>query len=133
VAPCSRPPIKKRIGLLNRQCSFIKGSGERCKGTATGPAGLCWAHAPENAEQRRRTASRGGSSRPSREVRTLKADLRELIGRVDSGELEPTPANTMIRAYSVLIELIKLERGVYLEEDLAARLEALKGERPHAS
>jgi hypothetical protein len=45
---------------------------------------------------------------------------------VESGELEPTPANTMIRAYSVLIELIKLERGVYLEEDLAARIRELK-------
>jgi len=87
---------------------------------------FCWWHDPEYAAQRRRAASRGGSSRPSREVRTLKADLRELIGRVESGEIEPTPANTVIRAYSVLIELIKLERGVYLEEDLAARIRELK-------
>jgi hypothetical protein len=76
---------------------------------------------------------RGGSSRPSREVRTLKADLRDLIKRVESGELEPTPANTMLRGYSVLLEVIKLERGVYVEEELAARLEALKSERPNAS
>jgi hypothetical protein len=117
---------------MNR-CRGIKPNGERCTLTVEPPDAYCWHHAPERAEQRRRAASRGGSSRPSREVRTLKADLRELIGRVDSGELEPTPANTMIRGYSVLIELIKLERGVYLEEDLAARLEALKSERPHAS
>jgi hypothetical protein len=39
----------------------------------------------------------------------------------------------MIRAFSVLLDYIKLERGVYLEEELAARLEALKGERENAS
>jgi hypothetical protein len=114
-------------------CAGTKRDGSPCTASVEAPARFCWWHDPENAAQRRRAASRGGSSRPSREVRTLKADLRELIGRVESGELEPTPANTMIRAYSVLIELIKLERGVYLEEDLAARVEALKGEHPNAS
>ena len=117
---------------MNR-CGGTKRDGSPCTATVEPPIRFCWWHDPENAEKRRRAASRGGSSRPSREVRTLKADLRDLIGRVESGELEPTPANTIIRAYSVLIDLIKLERGVYLEEDLAARVEALKGERPNAS
>ena len=39
----------------------------------------------------------------------------------------------MFSGYSVLLDYIKLERGVYLEEELAARLEALKGERTNAS
>jgi hypothetical protein len=108
------------------RCAGTKRDGSPCTATVEPPMRFCWWHNPENAAQRRRAASRGGSSRPSREVRTLKADLRELIGRVESGEIEPTPANTVIRAYSVLIELIKLERGVYLEEDLAARIRELK-------
>lgn len=108
------------------QCSGTKRDGAPCTATVEPPQTYCWWHDPGNAAQRRRAASRGGSSRPSREVRTLKAALRELIGRVESGELEPTPANTMIRAYSVLIDLIKLERGVYLEEDLAARIRELQ-------
>jgi hypothetical protein len=116
-----------------RQCAGNKRDGSPCTATVEPPQRFCWWHDPENAEQRRRAAARGGSSRPSREVRTLKADLRELIGRVESGELEPTPANTMIRAYSVLIDLIKLERGVYLEEDLAARIRELQREGPDAS
>ena len=33
-------------------------------------------------------------------------------------EIEPTPANTMLRGYSVLLDVIRLERGVYLEEEL---------------
>ena len=40
----------------------------------------------------------------------------------------------MFSGYSVLLDYIKLERGVYLEEELAGRLEDLKkSERPHAS
>ncbi len=116
-----------------RQCAGTKRDGSPCTATVEPPQRYCWWHDPQIAAERRRAASRGGSSRPSREIRTLKADLRELIGRVESGELEPTPANTMLRGYSVLLEVIKLERGVYLEEELAVRLEALKGERPNAS
>ena len=33
---------------MHGQCSFIKASGERCKGAATGRLGLCWAHDPAN-------------------------------------------------------------------------------------
>jgi hypothetical protein len=108
------------------QCAGYKRDGSKCTATVEPPIRFCWWHDPDNAEKRRRAASRGGSSRPSREIRTLKADLRDLIGRVESGELESTQANTIIRAYSVLIDLIKLERGVYLEEDLAARIRELQ-------
>jgi hypothetical protein len=116
-----------------RQCAGTKRDGSACTATVEPPQSYCWWHDPKNATERRRAASRGGSSRPSREVRTLKADLRDLIKRVESGELEPTPANTMLRGYSVLLEVIKLERGVFVEEELAVRLEALKNERPNAS
>jgi hypothetical protein len=116
-----------------RRCAGTKRDGSPCTATVEPPQAFCWWHDPQNSAERRRAAVRGGSSRPSREVRTLKADLRDLIKRVESGELEPTPANTMLRGYSVLLEVIKLERGVYVEEELAARLEALKGERPNAS
>ena len=117
-----------------RQCAGTKRDGSPCTATVEPPHTYCWWHDPQNSEERRRAASRGGRSRPSREVRSLKAELRELIARVEEGQLHPTRANTMIRAYSVLLDYIKLERGVHLEEELAARLEALKkSERPHAS
>jgi hypothetical protein len=115
------------------QCSAKKANGERCTLPANGQHGLCWAHDPRNREKRRQTASRGGRGRATKEVRDLKTDVRELIGKVEGGAVDPTSGNTMIRGYSVLIDLIKLERGVYLEEELAARLEALKSERPNAS
>jgi hypothetical protein len=78
-------------------------------------------------------ASRAGSSRPSREVRTIKAEIKTAIAGVKDGSLDRNKARAMFTGYSVLLDYIKLERGVYVEEQLAARLEALKNERPNAS
>ena len=114
-------------------CTAIKPNGERCTLAATGQHGLCWAHDPGNREQRRRTASKGGRSKANREVVLLKEELKTLIEKVEDGKVSATRGNTMIRGYGVLIDLIKLERGIYVEEDLAARIEELKRERPHAS
>jgi hypothetical protein len=78
-------------------------------------------------------ASRAGSSKPSREIRSIKPEIKEAIGGVKDGDLDRNTARAMFTGYSVLLDYIKLERGVYVEEELAARLEALKGEHPNAS
>ncbi len=115
------------------QCTSIKPNEERCTLAPTGQHGLCWAHDPANRETRRRTASKGGRSKGSREVAALKAELKDLIAKVEEGALEPTRGNTMLRGYGVLIDLIRLERSVYLEDDLAARLVELKREYSQTS
>lgn len=45
------------------------------------------AHAPENAEQRRSTASRAGRSKPSKEIKDLKSQVRRVIEDVRNGTL----------------------------------------------
>jgi hypothetical protein len=52
---------------------------------------------------------------------------------VKDGGLDRNTARAMFTGYSVLLDYIKLERGVYVEEELAARIRELQGERPHAS
>jgi hypothetical protein len=117
-----------------RQCAGTKRDGSPCTATVEPPSTYCWWHDPNNATQRRRAASRGGRSRPSREVRTIKEDIKEAIGKLECEELDRNIARAMFSGYSVLLDYIKLERGVYLEEELAARVEALKqSERPNAS
>ena len=114
-------------------CAGTKRDGSPCTATVEPPQTYCWWHDPKNAEERRRAASRGGRSRPSREVRTIKEEIREAIASVKDGSLDRNTARAMFTGYSVLLDYIKLERGVYLEEELAARLEALKSEHPNAS
>jgi hypothetical protein len=116
-----------------RQCAGTKRDGSPCTATVDAPQTYCWWHDPLNAEERRRAASRGGRSRPSREVRAIKDEIKDAIAGVKDGTLDRNIARAMFTGYSVLLDYIKLERGVYVEEELAARLEALKGEHPHAS
>jgi Family of unknown function (DUF5763) len=111
---------------LFSQCRANKRGGERCTLPAKGADGYCWAHSPEHADRRKRAASRAGRSKPSREVRTIKEEIQDAIAGVKDGSLDRNIARAMFQGFGVLLDYIKLERGVYVEEELAARLEALK-------
>jgi hypothetical protein len=113
---------------LNRQCSFIKPSGERCRGTSTGQRGLCWMHDPANADRRRRVASRGGRGKANREVADLKEEIKAVIADVKTGNLDRNDASVMIPGYRALKDFIALERQVKETDELAAEIEELKRE-----
>src|SRR5215213_9039645 len=78
------------------RCTGITRGGERCKGIATSDNGLCYAHDPDHAEERRRSASRGGKrggrGRPVSELARLQGRFEELAEQVLSGELERAKA-----------------------------------------
>ena len=112
---------------MNR-CRFTKANGERCKLDATDKHGLCWAHAPENAERRRRIASRGGRGKANKELTGLKDEIKVLISDVKGGDLDRNDAAVMIQGYRALKDLIALERQVRETDELAAEIEDLKRE-----
>src|SRR5215208_3548949 len=107
------------------QCTATKRNGERCALPANGSHGLCWTHAPENAAKRRRNASKAATAKADREVREIKAEIRELVRSMREDGFDPTAANAINRLYATLLEYIKLERGIYREEDLAVRIREL--------
>ncbi len=111
---------------MTDRCRATKASGEPCKGTATGPHGLCWAHAPENAEQRRRGASRGGKAKANRELVGIKALLSELTDRVLAGGLETGRAAVANQLVGTRLRTIELERKIREAEELEERLIALE-------
>ena len=113
---------------MGGQCSFVKASGERCKGAATGQQVLCWSHDPENAGRRRRTASRGGRAKANKEVGDLKEELKAVIADVRCGDLDRNDAAVMIQGYRALKDFIALERQVKETDELAAEIEELKRE-----
>jgi hypothetical protein len=113
---------------LQRQCSAITRAGSRCQRSAEGQNGLCFAHDPTNAAQRRRTASKGGRGKANREIATLKGELRDVIADVKGGLLDRLDAAVMIQGYRALKDFIALERQVRETEELAAEIEELKRE-----
>ena len=107
------------------QCSATKPNGERCKRTADGPEGYCWAHAPENAAKRRRNASKAATAKADREIRETKVEIRELVRLVRERDFDISKANAINRLYQTLLQYILAERGIYREEDLAIRIRQL--------
>jgi hypothetical protein len=108
------------------RCRATKANGEPCKGTATGSHGYCWAHAPENAEQRQRAASKAARSKPSREVRGYKQEVKDLIADVKAGDQDRADAAVMLQGYRVLKDLVELERKIREQDDLVDRIEELE-------
>jgi Family of unknown function (DUF5763) len=118
---------------LTSRCRATKRDGTDCTLPAKGPDGYCWAHSPQHAEERRRAASKAGRSRPSVEVRTIKEEIKTVISDVKAGELDRNDAAVMIQGYRALKDFIALERGIRVEDELAAELEEIRRERGHAS
>jgi Family of unknown function (DUF5763) len=110
------------------QCRATKANGERCKRTADGPEGYCWAHDPKNAAKRRRMASRAATAKADKELRETKAEIRDLVRLVREEDFDVSKANTMNRLYQTLLQYIIVERGIYREDDLAVRIKELRGE-----
>jgi hypothetical protein len=94
---------------------------------AKGSHGLCWTHAPENAEKRRRNASRAATAKADKEIRETKAEIRELVRVVREEDFDVSKANSINRLYQTLLQYIIVERGVYREDDLARRIGELQG------
>ena len=109
-------------------CRATKANGEPCTLLANGSHGLCWAHAPENAEKRRRAASKAARSKGNKEVVALKEEIKAVIADVRSGELDRNDAAVMIQGYRALKDFIALERQVRETDELAAEIEDLKRE-----
>jgi hypothetical protein len=108
------------------QCTASKRNGARCTLPAKGQHGLCWAHDPDNAEQRRRTASRGGRSKASREIRDLKKQLEDLAADVLAGRVDSGNAVVVNQILNTRARLIELERKVKETEELEERIEQLE-------
>ncbi len=111
---------------MTPQCGATKATGERCRLPASGQHGLCWAHAPEHAGQRRKTASRGGRGKPSREIRDLKKQLEDLAAGVLAGTVDRGNAVAVNQIITTRARLIELERKVKEQDELEERLEVLE-------
>src|SRR3712207_498878 len=115
-------------------CSSTTRDGTRCTLPVNGKHGLCWAHSPETAEARRERASRGGKGKAARKVAALWDKVEDVIVGVEAERLSPSQGNTMIKGYTTLIALDRLdvERSELeiaqrrLELDVQERLELVR-------
>jgi hypothetical protein len=86
----------------------------------------CFSHDPSKAETRSRNAAAGGRGKASKEVRTLKGEIKALIADVRSGDVDRNDAAAMISGYRALHAYLELERRVQEQDELESRLAALE-------
>ncbi len=107
-------------------CAGTKRDGSRCTASVEPPQRYCWWHDPDNAEERRRAASKAGKSRPSRELPAIKTQLQDLTEQVLAGGLETGRAAVANQLINTRLRAIEQERKNRETEDLEARIEALE-------
>jgi hypothetical protein len=121
-------------------CAGYKRDGSQCTATVEPPQSYCWWHDPANKEERKRAAAKDGRGKAHRRVATLWEKVEDVIGGVEAESLSPSQGNTMIKGFTTLIALARLdveqaelaiaERRLELDveerQELLGRLEVLE-------
>ncbi len=112
-------------------CSGIRADGGRCQAQAMRNSQWCINHDPEQAEVRRRRASRGGRrggrGRPSVELARLQGRFEELADKVLSGEVERGVGAVAGQLLNGARACVRDALAAREQEELVERLEALEG------
>ena len=108
------------------QCAGIKRDGGRCAVVVGGSRTYCYQHDPANAEQRKRAASRGGKSKPNRELADIKHRLSELADAVLDGTQNRASAAVAGQLLNTVIRAVGVELRVREQLELIDRVEELE-------
>jgi hypothetical protein len=110
--------------------SGIRADGSRCKAQAMRNSAFCIGHDPDQAEARRRRASkggkRGGRGRPSVELARLQARFEDLAEKVLSGEIERGVGAVAGQLLNGARACVRDALAAREQEELVARLEGLE-------
>jgi len=111
-------------------CAGIKADGGRCKAQAMRNSAWCIGHDPEQAEARRRRASkggkRGGRGRPVAELAALRVENQDIRERLLEGKLKPGVAAVAVQSINTDIRAVGAALKAREQEELEARLEELE-------
>jgi hypothetical protein len=111
-------------------CAGIKADGGRCGAQAMHGSTFCIGHDPEQADARRRRASkggkRGGRGRPSVELARLQARLEELADEVLAGTVDRGDAAVVGQLLGGARACLRDTLAAREQEELVGRLEELE-------
>jgi hypothetical protein len=113
---------------LTSTCKATKRDGSPCTLPSYGSDGLCWAHDPKNAERRRRGQSRGGKSKPTKELLSIKQRLSDLAEDVLEAKIDKGVAAVASQILNVYLRAVSVELKARKQLELIERLEALEAQ-----
>jgi hypothetical protein len=111
-------------------CSGIRADGGRCKAQAMRNSEWCINHHPDQAELRRRRASkggkRGGRGRPIAELGALRDENADIRRRLLEGELLPNVAAVAVQSINTDIRAVGAAMKAREQEEILERIAALE-------
>src|SRR5215204_3053829 len=111
-------------------CSGIRADGGRCRAQAMRDSAYCIGHDPDQAEARRRRASkggkRGGRGRPQAELANIKARLSDLADDVLEGRQDKGVAAVASQVLNVYLRAVSVELKAREQQEFVERLEILE-------
>jgi hypothetical protein len=110
------------------RCNGFKPDGTPCERIVSASQRFCFAHDPATAAARARNASRAAKSKPLREIKDLKDEVKAAVKDVREGTLDRNDAKVMFSGYALVKDLLSLERDLRIDDELAAEVEELKRE-----
>jgi hypothetical protein len=108
------------------RCAGTKRDSSPCTATVEPPHRFCWWHDPANADKRRRSASKAGKSKPSRELAGIKQRLSDLADDVLEGRQERAVAAVASQVLNVYLRAVSVELKVREQQEITERLEELE-------
>lgn len=91
------------------RCSANKADGSQCERIVDGRSTYCYSHDPSRKEQRRRAASKAGSTKPGSEVAELKATLKKLYDDTRSGKIPTNVGQVCATIAGVQLKVLDTE------------------------
>jgi glutathione S-transferase len=111
------------------RCGGTTRGGRQCTVIVKPPNTYCYAHDPARSEERKRNASKGGRSKPNRELQTIKGRLSELAEDVLAGTVDRANAAVAGQLYNTIIRAVGVELKVREQQELTERIEELESTR----
>jgi hypothetical protein len=108
------------------RCAGTKRDSSPCTATVEPPHRFCWWHDPANADKRRRSASKAGKSKPSRELAGIKQRLSDLADDVLEGRQDRAVAAVASQVLNVFLRAVSVELKAREQQEITERLEELE-------
>src|SRR5215210_7068765 len=108
------------------RCGGIRPDGSQCERVVTGIDELCYSHDPARKEQRKKAATKAGSTPWKPELRQAKQMLKDLAKDVLEGRTSRADASVVAQLYGVLARYIEIERKAKETEEFDQRLKELE-------
>jgi hypothetical protein len=107
-------------------CTGIKREGGRCAVVVGESRTYCYHHDPATAEKRKRVASKGGKSKPNKELADIKRLISGLVVGVLKGATDRADAAVCGQLLNTQIRAVGVELKVREQMDLIERVEELE-------